>query len=83
MGKIEKLLDKILDKRFDNNFSFNDLCKIADYYCFKKRIKGGHFIYTFEEIPEIINLQPDSNGKAKIYQVNQMRNLILKYFVKK
>ncbi len=31
------------------------------------------------EIEEIINIQPQSNNKAKPYQVKQVRNLILKY----
>ena len=48
---------------------------------FNERIKGDHFIYTKENIYEIINLQP-LNNKSKSYQVKQVRNIILKYKLK-
>jgi len=41
------------------------------YLCFFPRGKEG--------IPEIINIQPLKNGKAKAYQVKQTRDMILKY----
>jgi len=31
------------------------------------------------DVVEFINIQPLRNGKAKAYQVKQVRNLILKY----
>ena len=45
---------------------------------FDCRIRGDHFIYTRDDIEEIINIQPDGN-KAKPYQVKQVREIILKY----
>lgn len=45
---------------------------------FNERIQGSHHIFTKEGIEEIINLQPNQ-GKAKNYQIKQIRNLILKY----
>jgi len=45
---------------------------------FSERIKGDHFIYSKIGVAEIVNLQP-LGGKAKAYQVKQVRNLILKY----
>ena len=41
-------------------------------------IKGSHHIFFKSGIEEIINIQPD-NGKAKAYQVKQIRELIVKY----
>ena len=41
---------------------------------FGERIKGGHHIFHKELVPEIINLQPLRDGKAKPYQVKQVRN---------
>ena len=35
-------------------------------------------IYTFNENPEIINIQPNKN-MAKPYQIKQIRNYIIKY----
>jgi hypothetical protein len=46
---------------------------------FSVRIKGDHHIFYKEGIEEIINLQPLKNGKAKAYQVKQVRTIILKY----
>jgi len=40
--------------------------------------KGSHIIFFKEGVPEIINLQ-SKGGKAKAYQVKQVRDLILKY----
>jgi hypothetical protein len=40
--------------------------------------KGSHTIFYKEGVVEIINLQP-KGGKAKNYQVKQVRDLILKY----
>ena len=46
---------------------------------FFERIKGDHHIFYKEGIEEIINLQPLKDGKAKAYQVKQVRVIILKY----
>ena len=40
--------------------------------------KGRHVIYYMNGVDEIINLQP-KGGKAKAYQVKQVRELFLKY----
>nr|WP_319422022.1 hypothetical protein [Pleurocapsa sp. FMAR1] len=45
---------------------------------FAERIKGDHYIFTENNIEEIINIQP-KNSKAKSYQIKQIRNLIIKY----
>ncbi|MBR3683929.1 MAG: type II toxin-antitoxin system HicA family toxin [Lachnospiraceae bacterium] len=62
----------------DKNIRFTELCrtlKNANFYC---RIKGDHHIFTRDDIPEIINIQP--LGKmAKAYQVKQIRMLFEKY----
>lgn len=42
------------------------------------RIKGSRHIFYKEGIDEIINLHP-VNNKAKSYQVNQVREILLKY----
>jgi len=45
---------------------------------FAERVKGDHHICTMDGVAEILNLQP-KGGKAKPYQVKQVRELILKY----
>jgi hypothetical protein len=46
---------------------------------FVERITGGHFIYSRADVVEIINIQPGNVGKAKPYQVKQIRGIITKY----
>lgn len=76
---MKKIIDKILNGLSDKNINFNDLRKVLLKLGFKERIRGDHFIFTKENIIEIINIQPLLDGKAKAYQVKQIRNLILKY----
>ena len=57
----------------DHSCSF--LCNI--------KVKGDHHIFWKEGIPEIVNLQPLGDGKAKAYQVKQVRGIILKYKLNK
>jgi len=78
MGKYEKLLDKILRGTSDNNIDFADFCILLTRLNFQQRIKGNHHIFFREDLPEILNLQPN-DSKAKAYQVKQVRNLIIKY----
>jgi predicted RNA binding protein YcfA (HicA-like mRNA interferase family) len=72
-----RILD-ILDASKDRNMSFSDLRSALNKLGFTSHVKGDHFIYTKSEISEIINIQPQ-NGKAKPYQVRQVREIINKY----
>ena len=45
---------------------------------FSERVRGSHHIFSKTGVEEIINLQP-KGGKAKPYQVKQVRHVILKY----
>ncbi len=74
----KKILDHVLRGVYDSNIGFRDLCKLLISIGFQERIKGSHHIFTQDGIPEILNLQPKS-GKAKPYQVKQVRMVILKY----
>lgn len=73
------IIDKILSGSSDKNIRFQDLRKVLIGSGFDERIKGSHHIFAKNGINEIINLQPLGDGKAKAYQVKQVRNLILKY----
>lgn len=75
----KKLLEKVLSGLSDKNIKFDDLKKLILRFGFDCRVKGDHYIFAREGIVEIINLQPLRDGKAKPYQVKQVRNLILKY----
>lgn len=78
MSQYEKLLLSILSGTKDKSLLFSDLQTVLDRLGFQCRIRGDHFIYTRDDVEEIINIQPVGN-KAKPYQVKQVRNIILKY----
>jgi hypothetical protein len=78
MSKIEKTIDQLLRGSSDNNFDFDELVSLLKYFGFSFRIRGSHNIFYMDGIAEIINLQSKS-GKAKAYQVKQVRNIIVKY----
>ena len=78
MGKYERLLFQILQGASDSNIAFNDLRHLLKKMGFIERIRGSHHIFRKEGIVEKINLQRD-DSKAKVYQVRQVRNVVLKY----
>lgn len=73
-----KLLQKILLAHSDTNIRFRELSALLRALGFEERIRGGHHIYTRHDIIEIINIQAKA-GKAKAYQVKQIRTIIQKY----
>ncbi len=79
MGKHEKLLLRIVSGTSDSNIRFSDLRDALKTLGFDERTKGGHHIFSKGGVAEIINLQPLADGKAKPYQVKQVRNILLKY----
>ena len=80
---MRNILEKVLSGLSDANIGFSDLRKLILTLEFKERIKGDHHIYSKAGITEIINIQPRNDGKAKPYQVKQIRNLIHKYKLNK
>ena len=78
MSQHKKLLIRIIQARSDRNISFTEIIALLEWLGFDLRIRGDHHIFSREGIEEIINLQPKS-GKAKPYQVKQVRNLVIKY----
>jgi predicted RNA binding protein YcfA (HicA-like mRNA interferase family) len=80
MSRFEKLLLKILDGKSDNNLSLNDLKTFLLKLGFEERAgAGSHTLYKKHGLVEMINLQSTKDGKAKPYQVKQVREIILKY----
>ena len=69
----KKTLNKVLAGLSDKNIRYRDLTKLLNDLGFSVRIKGDHHIYYREGIEEIINLQPLKDGKAKAYQIKQVR----------
>jgi len=75
----KKTLNRVLSGLSDKNIRFQDLENLLNDFGFSVRIKGDHHIYYREGIEEIVNLQPLKDGKAKAYQVKQVRGIIFKY----
>jgi hypothetical protein len=78
VSKRDKLLEKIILGDSDNNIPFDPLCNLLEYLGFELRIRGSHHIFIKEGIPEAINIQPQ-DGKAKSYQVAQIRAILIEY----
>ena len=78
MGKAEKLLAQVLSGKADANIWFLDLVYLLQRSGFEMRVSGSHHTFRMAGVEEKINLQRDG-GKAKPYQVKQVRNVILKY----
>lgn len=78
MSRHQKTLIKILCGTSDKNVDFDELRNLLIRLGFDERIKGSHHVLTKEGVEEILNIQPKS-GKAKSYQVKQVRYLIIKY----
>lgn len=78
MTQRDKLLIKLLRGTSDADIPFEPLCQLLRNLGFEERIRGSHHIFSKEGVEEILNLQP-KQGKAKVYQVKQVRNVILKY----
>jgi predicted RNA binding protein YcfA (HicA-like mRNA interferase family) len=72
MDRTDKLLDKVMGGRNDANFSFDELCALLTKLGYTARkTKGSHII--FQRGASFLNLQPAPGGKAKAYQVRQVR----------
>ena len=76
---VKKTLYIVLSGLCDKKIRFRDISKLLIDIGFSERIKGDHHIYYRDEVEEIINLQPLRDGKAKVYQVKQVRTIIMKY----
>ena len=78
MSKCDKLIEKA--KNSPNNFSFTEICKLAECYGFVfQRQSSSHFIFENPSLNieqnRILNFQ-DFKGKAKPYQVKQLLRAI-------
>ena len=81
MSKAKKLFDAVLGGRNDANFPFADLCALLTKLGYESRTtKGSHVI--FQRGPSFLNLQATLGGKAKAYQVRQVRQELQKWNLK-
>ncbi len=73
-----RFLKRLMSGQSDTDIAFDDLCSLLKRLGFQVHVHGDHYIFTKDDVIEIINLQP-VNTKAKPYQVKQVRNLLRAY----
>ena len=78
MSKYHQLLETILRGASDANIEFSELCGLLLRLGFEERVRGSHHIFRRAGVEERINLQSDGKH-AKVYQVRQVRAVILRY----
>ena len=61
-----------------SSIRFSNLCALLRRLGFDERIRGSHHVFVRDDLDEILNLQPKGSD-AKVYQVRQVRLLILKH----
>ena len=78
MSRKEKLLLKLLSGNSDGNFDIDDLIQILMWFHFEeRRTSCSHRIFSKIGVEGIINLQKTKDGKAKSYQVRQVRDFLV------
>jgi HicA toxin of bacterial toxin-antitoxin, len=78
MTRVGRILERIVRGASDADIPFSEIRRLLRTLGFEERIRGSHHIFARRGIVEILNLQP-RQGKAKPYQVRQVRGVILKY----
>jgi predicted RNA binding protein YcfA (HicA-like mRNA interferase family) len=78
VDKYEELRQRIFEGRSDASINFEDLRRLLKRMGFEERVRGSHHLFRKEGVRELINLQHDGS-KAKIYQVRQVRHIMLRY----
>ena len=78
MGKHDKVHQWVVAGISDAGISFHDLCAMLKNRGFAMRCnRGSHHIFSYPNIPAILNLQPLRDGKAKSYQVKEVRKFLI------
>jgi predicted RNA binding protein YcfA (HicA-like mRNA interferase family) len=75
MSRKKKLLQRAQNNA--RNLRFQDFCTLMTYFGFDLvRERGSHRIYQHPNLPDVMNVQPKKDGKAKAYQVEQFLKLL-------
>jgi hypothetical protein len=72
MGNWRKTLEKLMMGQSDANIDFDNLCSLLNRLGYARKQNGSHNMFRKPGF-DLINLQ-NSGGKAKPYQVRQIRD---------
>ena len=76
-----RLLDRIARGHLAN-IAFSDFARLLAHLGFvRRRTSGSHHVHAHPSFPELVNIQ-EVEGKAKAYQVRQVRRLVERYNLK-
>ena len=79
--KVAKIWQAVLEE--SRNVRFDDLIRLARAFGFElRRVAGSHHILAHPAMPDLLNLQPGSDGKAKPYQIRQLVALVERHGLK-
>ena len=78
MTRPQLLLERILRGNSDASIPFDDLRNLLRRLGVEERSRGSHVIFRRANVDERFNLQSDGKH-AKVYQVRQVRAVILRY----
>lgn len=75
----EKTKAALKDPGKDYSHRFADVVHFLEATGWKQRIKGSHHIFSRKGVPVLVNLQPEKSGKAKAYQIRQVRQTLERF----
>ena len=74
MSKADRIFEKLMGGQGDASFSYDELCTLLARLGYTaSTTKGSHIIFQ-RAGGSFLNLQPGHGGKAKSYQVRQVRD---------
>jgi predicted RNA binding protein YcfA (HicA-like mRNA interferase family) len=69
----------LLDPSRDYGHRFLDVVRFLQATGWALHMKGSHHIFRRPEVPVLLNLQPERDGKTKAYQIRQLRRALIKF----
>lgn len=80
MSKWTKFWEKLASGQSDNNIAYDDLISFLERLGWETFSAGtSHCVYKHSLVPVAINVQRRKDGKAKAYQVEQVRHALEQY----
>ena len=71
-------MEQVLARSSVANVPFEDLCALLRHVGFEERVRGSHHVFRKAGVEGRIDLR-ESGGRAKPYQVRQVRALLVRH----